>query len=425
MRCRASAAARSGAMPRSMHIPAACRLSAGLSAAVVLALLSVCLLYPATSLSTLNLRPVKMRWGLQHSSTGGHSRQDQPRSLLSLKLRGAGAGELFDDLMQPGDRVGFLANAYQQGDAAVREQAVGYTTLLMSEEGFLENMTPLQLLRLCIEAPDLVRECACSLPESITGDDAAGPLQMMLAGLPEAIDVLSLRALLKHSNSSISRDIAGLPAGGSVQDAVRVLLECPGFCRRIAASDTWSQVSTEHTLLGALLRRSPMEDLSHWEDVGEQIKLGDSLEGAIARSTSEMKALQEAWEENQAASARLVGALFESPHFNQSLLVTWFEMALHSGRERTTEAARMLLLGTAVMPDGVALNLLDMCLRVYEPHLLVTSRVKISMKKIRQWLLTFRQLPCSGACERAAKTRSTGPTPTASGLGSPSTATHS
>jgi len=305
--------------------------------------------------------------------------------LRSLRLRGAGdgavkegggagagTGELFDGLMQQdkNNRIDFLAEAFAGGDAAAREQAVGYTTLLMSEEGFLDNMTPLQLLSLCIKAPELVRACSSSFADDAdNGEVPAGPLQTMLSGLPEAIDVLSLRALLKHSNSSINRDIAALPAGGSVQEAVRVLLECPGFCERMAASDMWSHERTEHTVLGALMRRSPMEDLSHWEEVGEQIQVGDSLEAAIERSTSEMQALQQAWEENQAASAELIRALFDSPCFNHSLLIDWFQVTLHNGRERTTEAARMQLLGGAVMPDGVALNLLDVCLRVYEPEL--------------------------------------------------------
>jgi hypothetical protein len=130
-----------------------------------------------------------------------------------MKLRGggpaggAGAGELFDALLQADDRVGFLADTYLRGDAATREQAVSYTTLLMSEDGFLDNMTPLQLLQLCITAPDLVRACAQSLPAeaNAAGEAAPGALEELLAGLPEAIDALSLRALLKNSNSTMTR----------------------------------------------------------------------------------------------------------------------------------------------------------------------------------------------------------------------------
>ena len=44
-----------------------------------------------------------------------------------------------------------------------------------------------------------------------------------------------------------------LPAGAHVQDAVRVLLECPALRRRIAAADMWSRDATENTFIGALL----------------------------------------------------------------------------------------------------------------------------------------------------------------------------
>ena len=217
--------------------------------------------------------------GSQPTSTARHTRLLARAGLVAMRLRGAGdemdtgmarggggetndagTGELFDALLQEGDRVGFLADQYLRGDAATKEQAVSYMTLLMSEEGFLDNMTPLQLLQLCIKAPDLVRACAQSLPEAdADGDAAPGPLEDLLAGLPEAIDALSLRALLKYTNSTLTKDLVGLPAGACVQDAILVLLECPALLQRITAADMWSKERTEYTLLGMLLRRSPME----------------------------------------------------------------------------------------------------------------------------------------------------------------------
>jgi hypothetical protein len=64
-----------------------------------------------------------------------------------------------------------------------------------------------------------------------------------------------------------------LPAGACVQDALLLLLECPALLQRITAADMWSRERTEFTVLGALLRRSPMEDLAHWEDVSDRIKV--------------------------------------------------------------------------------------------------------------------------------------------------------
>jgi len=153
------------------------------------------------------------RAGLHCRHTACSARLWVRGGLAAMKLRGggpaggAGAGELFDALLQADDRVGFLADTYLRGDAATREQAVSYTTLLMSEDGFLDNMTPLQLLQLCITAPDLVRACAQSLPAeaNAAGEAAPGALEELLAGLPEAIDALSLRALLKNSNSTMTR----------------------------------------------------------------------------------------------------------------------------------------------------------------------------------------------------------------------------
>lgn len=217
--------------------------------------------------------------GTRPTSTARHTRLWVREGPIAMRLRGAGdemdtgmarkgggggketgTGELFDALLQEGDRVGFLADQYLCGDAATKEQVVSYMTLLMSEEGFLDNMTPLQLLQLCIRAPDLVRACAQSLPEAVASDDAEpGPLEDLLAGLPEAIDALSLRALLKYTNSTLTKDLVGLPAGACVQDAMLVLLECPALLQRITAADMWSKERTEHTFLGILLRRSPME----------------------------------------------------------------------------------------------------------------------------------------------------------------------
>lgn len=215
--------------------------------------------------------------GSRPMSNARHTRLWARAGLVAMRLRGAGdemdtgmarggeandvgTGELFDALLQECDRVGFLADQYLRGDAAMKEQAVNYMTLMMSEEGFLDNMTPLQLLQLCIRAPDLLRACAQSLPEADTdGDAAPGPLEDLLAGLPEAIDALSLRALLKYTNSTLTKDLVGLPAGACVQDAMLVLLECPALLQRITAADMWSKERTEHTLLGMLLRRSPME----------------------------------------------------------------------------------------------------------------------------------------------------------------------
>jgi len=263
------------------------------SATVTLAL-CICL-FPTHLLSALPMRSTTWgqgRWlrpGMVKGRTG---------SMLAMKLRGAGdemetdasrasttdtgsAGELFDALLQADSHVDFLAHTYASGDEGVKDQAVAYMTLLMSEEGFLDNMTPMQLLQLCIKAPDLVRACARALPEQSEAAVAVGPMHTLLTGLPEAIDALSLRALLKFSNSTTIRDLAALPAGACVQDALLVLLECPAFSQRLAATDTWSRDMTEHTVLGALLRRSPMEDLPHWEDVSAQINVGDKLESAI------------------------------------------------------------------------------------------------------------------------------------------------
>jgi hypothetical protein len=111
---------------------------------------------------------------------------------------GGGGGELFDALLQHDNPVDFLADTYARGDSAMKEQAAGYMALLMSEDGFLNNMTPLQLLHLAVRQPDLVRACSRALPESdATEEDTSGALHILLAGLPEAIDVLSLCALLK------------------------------------------------------------------------------------------------------------------------------------------------------------------------------------------------------------------------------------
>jgi hypothetical protein len=53
------------------------------------------------------------------------------------------------------------------------------------------------------------------------------------------------------------------------------------------------------------------------------------------------------------------------------LLYFFFQATVLSGRERTTEAARMQLLDSAVMPDSVALNVLDLCLRITAPGIYV------------------------------------------------------
>ena len=195
----------------------------------------------------------------------------------------------------------------------------------------------------------------------------------MLSGLPEAIDVLALRALLNNSNSSIASDLAALPEGACVHDALRVLLECPAFYERITHSDMWNRFRSEHTVLGALIRRSPMmEDLPYWEDVGAAIQVGDPLEQAIERATLEMKTLQRAWGESQARSTSLFLSLLNSSstaRFNHTCTAEWFREALHAGRERTTEAARMQLLGSTMMADHVAFNILDLCLRMCEHQL--------------------------------------------------------
>ena len=253
-----------------------------------------------------------------------------------MRLRGAGeqlevdasrsqAGELFDVLLQQDNYVDFLADTYASGNSATKEQAVSYTTLLMTEEGFLNNLTPLQLLHLCTKQPDLIRDCGLSLPEPSAADDG-GPLHMLLAGLPAAIDVLSISALLKYSNSSAAKDLASLPPGACLQDALRVLLEAPSFSRRITAADMWARDPTENTFLGALLLRSPMEELAHWQDVGEQIQVGDSLESAIAKCTEEMHTLQRAWEENQAATAALFRWMLQPRSMNQTLVFEWLEV---------------------------------------------------------------------------------------------------
>ena len=266
-------------------------------------------------------------------------------------------GELFDALLEQRDHVAFLSEKFARGNAAVKEQCVGYTVLLMSEAGFLENMTPKQLLDLCITNPELVRASARALPDAeLAADGGEEALQTLLAGLPEAVDALSLRALLSHTNSSITQDLVGLPANATVQDALHVLLDCPALWRWLMRGEVWHSERTEHTILGALLRRSPMEDLAYWDDVAGDIRVGDPLDAAMERASSEMQALQAAWEAHQDASAQLVRELLGSREkCSEGALGLegaweWFQHTLLAGRERTTEAARMQLLAHSVMP---------------------------------------------------------------------------
>jgi hypothetical protein len=47
--------------------------------------------------------------------------------------------ELFDGLVAAEDKVAFLREAFRSGDEARKEEAVGYTALLMQEDGFLDR----------------------------------------------------------------------------------------------------------------------------------------------------------------------------------------------------------------------------------------------------------------------------------------------
>jgi len=65
---------------------------------------------------------------------------------LEVDVSRSETGELFDVLVQQDNYADFLPDTYVSGNSPTKEQAVSYTTLLMTEEGFLNNLTPLQLL---------------------------------------------------------------------------------------------------------------------------------------------------------------------------------------------------------------------------------------------------------------------------------------
>jgi hypothetical protein len=65
---------------------------------------------------------------------------------LEVDVSRSETGELFDVLVQQDNYADFLPDTYVSGNSPTKEQVVSYTTLLMTEEGFLNNLTPLQLL---------------------------------------------------------------------------------------------------------------------------------------------------------------------------------------------------------------------------------------------------------------------------------------
>jgi hypothetical protein len=145
------------------------------------------------SLSAPHLRVVKtkqVQWKTHSGARLSRAGLWAHAGLRSMKLRGAGdamdveasgasppvtaaaegespgasalgsSGEIFDALLVQSNRIGFLSDAYANGDNATKQQAVDYTALLMSEEGFLENMTPLQVSLMRTTLPGC---CACHL----------------------------------------------------------------------------------------------------------------------------------------------------------------------------------------------------------------------------------------------------------------------
>jgi hypothetical protein len=92
------------------------------------------------------------------------------------------------------------------------------------------------------------------------------------------------------------------------------------------------------------------------------VAVGTPIKDAMVNISRRVTAEQKRWEVIQTGTAQTVKSIMGS--IGDEVL-DWLCIAIEGGRLRSTEAGRMELLGRGAMPDGMAFNLLDLCLRMF------------------------------------------------------------
>lgn len=94
----------------------------------------------------------------------------------------------------------------------------------------------------------------------------------------------------------------------------------------------------------------------------ECVAVGTPIKDAMVNISRRMTVEQKRWEVIQTGMAQTVKSIMGSI---SDEVLDWLSIAIENGRLRSTEAGRMELLGRGAMPDGMAFNLLDLCLRMF------------------------------------------------------------